>query len=133
MKLGRKRYTPPLVAAIEAEYPLAAQRERVKFLIDAGAEADLPDHEGGTALLTAVHFNNAEAAKLLVAAGANINAESVAGTLLDIAHQNLSNWQRNSSQPTDNEQLRIVWRIKLDNAAAMIALLEQHGAPRKPK
>jgi len=55
------------------------------------------------------------------------------GTLLDIADGNLSSWERNSSQPTDNEQLLKAWKNKLDNAAAMIQLLEQHGAKRTSK
>ena len=81
----------------------------------------------------AVWFNNARAAKLLTAAGANVHLTFSRGALLDIADQNLRDWQRNSSQPTDNAQLREVWRIKLENAAAMIELLEKQGAQRTSK
>jgi ankyrin repeat protein len=104
-----------------------------RSLLAAGAAVDQTDKQGDTALSMAVWFNNARAAKLFVDAGADVHLKFERGALLDIADGNLRDWTRNSSQPTDNQQLLAAWKIKLDNAAAMIELLEQRGARRKSK
>ncbi|WP_281818349.1 ankyrin repeat domain-containing protein, partial [Brachyspira pilosicoli] len=63
----------------------------VKMLINAGANLDLKDNKGFTALLLAVLGDNTEAVRMLINAGANVNAiakiNNVDYTVLDLAKE----------------------------------------------
>ena len=61
------------------------------MLINAGANLDLKDNKGFTALLLAVLGDNTEAVRMLINAGANVNAiakiNNVDYTVLDLAKE----------------------------------------------
>lgn len=52
----------------------------LKLLLDLGADPNLQDNDGFTALMWAVHWGNAEAVRLLVANGADLHTASSDGT-----------------------------------------------------
>jgi ankyrin repeat protein len=61
-------------------------------LIDAGADVNLQDENGWTALHIAASVNNQEIVEILVDAGANLDMETLDGyTALDLALQNDNN------------------------------------------
>jgi ankyrin repeat protein len=53
--------------------------ETLRTLLDSGANPNLPDHEGYTPLMWAVRWRNPEAARLLLAAGADPAAATPVG------------------------------------------------------
>lgn len=169
LKPGRKRYEPPLLAAIHGRIPLATTREwfefllaagadpnavgrkkaaalngvgaghnvenddriaAIKLLLAAGAAADQPDDDGLTAVFTAVLFNNARAAQLLIEAGAHVNREVPRGPLFKHADENMSFVVRDTPDATSHEKFVANWTIRHENAVAMIELLEKHGVKR---
>lgn len=83
--------TPLMLALQKPEGTLKPQSRIlsiIKTLLDAGADPDLQDHEGHTALMWAVRWDNLEAARLLLAAGASPHLRNDAGqTALEIADQ----------------------------------------------
>jgi ankyrin repeat protein len=169
LKPGRKRYEPPLLAAIHGRIPMATTRQWFEFLLAAGADpnafgrkkatalksvaaghdidnddriaaikmllvagaaADQPDDEGLTALFTAVLFNNARAAELLIEAGADLNREVPRGPLFKHADENMAFVNRDTPDATSHEKFVANWKIRHENAVAMIELLEKHGAKK---
>lgn len=64
----------PLIAAASADYP-----EIIKLLLERGAELDLPDTAGRTALWHAVIANARKSIKLLLDVGANVNMKDKRG------------------------------------------------------
>jgi ankyrin repeat protein len=62
----------PLMYAIGREAPSSL----LKLLIEAGSNINATDNYGNTALFSAIFFNDADAAKLLINAGININHQN---------------------------------------------------------
>jgi ankyrin repeat protein len=56
-----------------------AEPEVVKSLVDAGADLDVQNEEGMTALMFAADEDNVENARVLVLAGANVNLKDKDG------------------------------------------------------
>ncbi|MBM4045057.1 MAG: ankyrin repeat domain-containing protein, partial [Planctomycetes bacterium] len=51
----------------------------VKALVSAGADVDIPDKSGGTALMWAVNGSHEEVARYLMRCGADVNAQDSGG------------------------------------------------------
>jgi len=66
--------SPDLIGAVKT-----GQIEAVRTLLDAGADTDLRQGDGATALHWAAHRNDLHAADLLIAAGAEVNAANELG------------------------------------------------------
>jgi ankyrin repeat protein len=62
----------PITLAISLSYT----KDIMKFLLDSGADLNLPSKTGRTPLVYAIQQRNYDAAKLLIEKGANVNAES---------------------------------------------------------
>jgi len=73
------RIGPPLFYAIDGHHPHAVQ-----WLVDRGADVNQIDHTGVTALMHAIEHDDAECARVLIDAGADL-ARDVFGTALDRA------------------------------------------------
>ena len=58
---------------IEQDFDPAEQRQRLAWVLRAGAEIDAADKNGVTALHHAVRFRNVEAVRTLIEHGANVN------------------------------------------------------------
>ena len=63
--------------------------DTIKALIDAGADVNVKDNNGTTALMYAVYYGNTEIVKTLIAAGADVNAKDNNGftTLISAANE----------------------------------------------
>ena len=72
--LAHAHMEPDLTAAVRA-----GDAARVRALIAAGADVNVPQGDGATALHWAAHRNDAEAAALLIAAGADVDAANALG------------------------------------------------------
>lgn len=98
-------------------------------LLKAGA-TDLPDKSGGTALLLAIHFGNAQAATLLIEGGSDINHVGNRGTALDCACEEVALIQRRLN---DNELPD--WQERLEHQLhalqALVELLKARGGKRQ--
>lgn len=71
----------PLMMAIDCRYDGITE-----YLIEQGADVNIKNKEGETALMVAVKWEDLETAKLLIDKGANVNAKDKEGkTALDIA------------------------------------------------
>lgn len=57
----------------------------VRYLLDEGANVNLREPDGNTALTEATFFGHAPVVKELLVRGADVNAVSAAGTALDVA------------------------------------------------
>jgi ankyrin repeat protein len=115
--------SPLLRATIGHETDDPGQATVIKALIHAGAEPNGANRDETTPLLSAVLYNNISAAELLLSAGADPLYRTSRGTIVDIAHENLSRAQADDSQPCERDDLRAIRRQKLQNAEAMMQLL----------
>ena len=84
----RNGSTPLFYATIEYD---GGKRDKVELLLDYGAKVDVKNlHDGGTPLHNSARCGNVEAAKLLLEAGANVNAKDNEGrTPFDVAAKEL--------------------------------------------
>jgi len=74
--------------AVLSETLSAADIEKIRSLIDSGADVNVTNTNGVTPLYVALHKGHTEVVKLLLAANADVNAASKKGkTPLDIASQ----------------------------------------------
>ena len=76
---GGKRITPIVEAA------LLNNQEMVEILLEAGADPNIPQDNGETALMNAAQNGNFSIVSMLLEAGANPNATAYAGTALAVA------------------------------------------------
>ena len=79
-----------LMRAVERPEDLVKPQRQIaaiiRTLLDLGAVPDIKDFEGNTALMWAVRWDNAEAVRLLAAAGADLTVRNHAGeSALDLA------------------------------------------------
>ena len=79
--------TPPLIALARQRLPTS--HARIRQLLDFGADTELADERGLTALCHAIYSGNAEGCKILGRAGADANVKTNTGyTILHLAIRN---------------------------------------------
>jgi ankyrin repeat protein len=104
-------------------------------LIEAGATVDGPDRDGGTALQTAVAYNNARAVKVLLEAGANPNqllaGQPLAARAKQYDERSAEALQSDVSRMSaeNARTFRAVHEMRRRHAQAIMKMLEPAAAP----
>ncbi len=76
----------PLHAAARKDFPTSKSKlALVKILVESGAEIDIPDKDGNTALTLATQSEQGDVVEYLIRVGADPHTQSPAGTALEIA------------------------------------------------
>ena len=128
---GALNQTPLIRLAWQADVPDEIIVPLMEALLKAGAKVDHLERDGGTALQGAVLRSNPPVAKLLCAAGADVNRIFKRGAPLDLAEQNVQFCREELADPSLTGPARAVMEQKLKRAQAVFVVLSDMGAKRK--
>ena len=92
--------------ALSADQKAIIAKNGTRLLLDAGADPDVRDSDGTTALMRAAYFRNVEAVESLIAAGADIETRDLAGrTALQWLRERRSTAEKDRANESDIEAM----------------------------